>query len=381
MPETYYCILGNTPSLSRAELTRLLPNTTITDIDPTIAAIELDSDELAQNLLLRSGGVVKIARAITTLKTTDEDTINTTITEHLLQQDEGKITFAIAELGRDHLPALSAATIKQSLKTAGKKVRYQETTRHGLSAAVLSHKTVTEIIAIHAQTETLLCQTIAVQNIDHWTLKDRSKPYADRKKGMLPPKVARMLVNIAIGSDQAQGVLLDPFCGSGTILMEAMELGCSVVASDTDTDAVLGTQRNLKWFAQEAGINTEWSVQQADATKIDPQQPIHYLVTEPYLGKPKPQKDQVKNIFTGLHKMYLGAFKHWSKILQPGAQIVIIFPRARASQLGLKEDVTLHKLIDKLDSLGYTTLSEPVIYQRPQASIAREVYHLEFRGT
>lgn len=380
MPQTYYCILGNTPSLSRAELRRLLPDSPLTDIDADIVAISLEDDAAAQALLRRSGGVVKIARALSTLDTTNEDELNEAIADQLLQQDEGKITFAIAELGRDHLHALSAGTIKQSLRKAGKKVRYQETTRHGLSAAVLTHKTVTEIIAIHAQDSTILAQTVAVQDIDHWTLKDRGKPYADRKKGMLPPKLARMLVNIAIGADTAKGVLLDPFCGSGTILIEAMELGCAVSASDTDTDAVLGTQKNLRWFAEEAEITTDWSVQQADATKVRPETPIQYLVTEPFLGKPKPQKDQVKNIFTGLYKMYLGAFKHWSTILQPGAQVVIIFPRARASQLGMKEDVTLHKLIDKLDSLGYTTLSEPVIYQRPQATIAREVHHLEFRG-
>lgn len=380
MAHTYYCILGNTPSLSRLELTRLLPDQSLEDVSEQIVSIQLPDDQTASDLLHRSGGTVKILKQIAILDSVDEEQITTAIVEYLSQLPDPKITFALAELERDHLPMLSASEVKKALKAAGKKVRYQEASRHGLSAAILSHHDVTEVMAIHITNQTLLAESVAVQNIDHWTLKDRSKPYADRKKGMLPPKLARMLVNIALGAEKQTGLLLDPFCGSGTVLMEAMELDCAVLGSDTDSEAVGGAQRNLRWFGEQLESAPNWDVLLADATKVKPEQPVQYLVTEPYLGKPNPQKDQIKNIFTGLYKMYLGAFKHWRTILAPGASLVVIFPRARGEQLGMKQDVVLQQLIDKLDSLGYTTLSEPVVYHRPQAIIAREVYHLQFRG-
>lgn len=77
--------------------------------------------------------------------------------------------------------------------------------------------------------------------------------------------------------------------------------------------------------------------------------------------------------------MYLGAFKHWRTILAPGAKVVIIFPRALAAGTGMKQDVTLDALIDKLKALGYTPLLEPVLYHRPLAVIGREIRVFEFQ--
>jgi len=383
MSHTYYCLLGNTPALSLLELSRMLPESAApTEVQPDLCSVVLTDDQAARTLLERSGGVVKILKHIAELPSVEDRELEHAITEHLLTNPAAKITFAIAELGRDHLPALDAGGIKRSLKDAGKKVRYQETTRHGLSAAVLSHHAVAEIVALDTGNQTtILAESVAVQNIDHWTKKDRHKPYADRKKGMLPPKLARMLVNIALGTSDPDGkILLDPFCGSGGVLIEAIELGLSVRGSDTDTDAVSGTKKNLAWFTQDMESTSDWQVQQADATKVRVDRPIHFLATEPFLGKPKPEKSQLKNIFTGLYKLYLGAFKHWKTVLVDGAQLVVIFPRARGSEFDMSQDTTLEALIDKLASLGYTTKSGPVTYFRPQARIARDVYLFEYRA-
>src|SRR3989339_876444 len=121
---------------------------------------------------------------------------------------------------------------------------------------------------------------LAVSNPDEWAKKDFGKPRSDAKSGMMPPKLARALANIACGqaminnqdtitkqitnpNDQIQNdqcrsvdkisgsvspIIFDPFCGSGNILIEALDMGFSVAGSDISERAVEDTRANLEWL-------------------------------------------------------------------------------------------------------------------------------------
>lgn len=378
----YLFVLGNTPQLSRLELERYFPEAVIDDAAEGIAVLEgeeIDTETVIDQL----GGTVKIGQVLTT---TDAHASNEALTEILAENltklvpAEEKVSFGLAEFGRNHLDALAVEDVKDALVAKDYRARYIDGPRYGLSAAILnSHPKVKEVMVVKTESETLIGLTAAVQDIELWTTKDRGKPYASRRKGMLPPKLAKIMVNIALGSAEASGkVLLDPFCGSGTVLMEAADRGVLLIGSDTDPESIEGTRSNLAWFNQEFGSLAESKVYQADATQLQLSEKIDYLVTEPFLGKPKPNADQIPNIFRGLEKLYLGAFKNWRKLLADNATIVIVFPRALAQTAGLRADVTLDKLIDKLASLGYTSILKPVIYHRPQAVIAREIHVFQY---
>jgi tRNA G10 N-methylase Trm11 len=209
------------------------------------------------------------------------------------------------------------------------------------------------------------------------------KPYADRKKGMLPPKVARMMVNLAVGPNPAKDdVLLDPFCGTGTILLEGLERQINVIGNDLDIESTVGARTNVEWYRDQI-IETlgEATVYNQDATKLllPQSQKVQYLVTEPFLGKPRPQPDQLENIFRGIERLYLGAFKQWRNILAPGARLVCVFPAVLSEHTPGYPTVTLKALIDKLAQFGYTTTSESVVYHRPQAVISRQIYQFEYK--
>lgn len=382
MPTSYYFILGSTPELSLVELQQYFQDTSIAEVAESVAQVAVPEGITSGELMLHLGGVIKIAREVQVLeRDASTDQIHQAIAQQLQNAAESeKITFGLGEFGRNHLPALLVEDVKNRLKDLDKKSRYIDAPRYGLSAAVLLHHTVSEILVIRTSDSTVLALTEAVQDIDAWTAIDREKPYADRKKGMLPPKVARIMINLACGrTPNPESIVLDPFCGSGTVLIEAGARGLEVVGTDLDAESVEGTTKNLEWFKENFGAIFNFRVYQADATRVTTDKKVNYLVTEPFLGKPKPAPHQIPNIFKGLEKMYLGAFKHWRDILEPGAKIVIIFPRALAAQIGGKHDVTLDALIDKLKALGYTPLLEPVLYHRPQAVIGREIRVFEFQ--
>jgi tRNA G10 N-methylase Trm11 len=369
---TYLCVLGSTPELSLAELQSVLTTQTINLVRVDVAAIELESDQRASELMDILGGTVKILKSEQTLTDSSPESITQILIE-LLSQNEGKVTFSVGEIGRDHLPKIELGDIKQQLKEQGISVRYVEAPRSGLSAAVLlHHKQVKEYLIIQTESSLLLAKTVAVQNIDEWTVRDRSKPYANRRKGMLPPKVARMMVNLAT-QGTVGGTLYDPFCGTGTILAEALLMGCHVVGSDLDADSATGSDENLAWLKKTYDVKGQVKVFASDVSQVHPTQfprPIDYLVTEPFLGKQTPKPDQLANIFKGLEKLYLGAFKAWTRILADGARVVMIFPKVN---LG-KHPADLKSLIDKLAGLGYTMESETLNYHRPGAVVEREIH-------
>jgi len=63
--------------------------------------------------------------------------------------------------------------------------------------------------------------------------------------GVLLPRFARALVNLSSAGD---GLLLDPFCGTGGILIEAALIGAQCVGMDVQQKMVLGTSLNLKYY-------------------------------------------------------------------------------------------------------------------------------------
>lgn len=384
--QNYFFQLGNTPELSMAELKAVIGPDFVEQVSDQVATVKLESEERAIRLADLLGGTVKVIKEIEKIESSDIQEIKEIILNHLLLLADGnKIHFGFSELGRDHLEKIDGFDLKSMLNKRGINSRYVEGSRYGLSAAILIHKKkVKEVYLITTKNGAFLGQTIAVQDIDDWTNKDRNKPYFDRKKGMLPPKVALIMVNLAIGDNPVQedrkNLLLDPFCGTGTILIEGLLTNLDVIGSDLDIDAVEGAKRNLEWLAQDYPFTHEYKVIQSDATKIPPQKDkVQYLVTEPFLGKPKPNPAKLPYIFKGLEKMYLGAFKHWATLLDDGASVVIVFPTVTIEDdKGRKRSYSLDSLIDKLATFGYTTLSEPVLYSRPQAIVQRQIYRFRF---
>jgi tRNA G10 N-methylase Trm11 len=203
---------------------------------------------------------------------------------------------------------------------------------------------------------------------------------------MLPPKLARMMLNLGRGAWQAAHAtedtakltsVYDPFCGSGTVLLEALMLNFDVMGSDLDKDSVTGTQENLDWYCETYQQQVNSHVFYSDATNVtldQVHQKIELIVTEPFLGKPTPQLAQLPNIYKGLEKLYWGVFRQWTKILADRAVVVIIFPYVQME----KHTFSLENLIDKLAELGYTPVSEPILYHRPLAVVQRQVWQFVY---
>lgn len=238
----------------------------------------------------------------------------------------------------------------------------------GLSPVILQKKKVTELFLDTPNSN--VYRTVWSHSYHDWIDKDRKLPFVDPKSGMMPPKIARSLINLTPYQGKPQDLIfLDPFCGSGRLVVEACQLGFNVMASDIVQEKIDHTQGNLKALGFQADIFL------ADATHLSEKldKKVDLIVTEPHMGKVDLRPDRVRYVVPGLKKLYLGVLKDWLKILKPGGLVTMIFPI-------LSDDsrtYTTSKIIDDDHLSGYNIKTRGLFYSRPQAKLKREIVILE----
>ena len=126
--------------------------------------------------------------------------------------------------------------------------------------------------------------------------------------GVMMPRMARALVNISCA--QPGNLLLDPFCGTGGILIEAALLGIAAVGSDFDPLMVKGSRQNM----------TESSLLIADATRL----PIHDASVDAVVTDlPYGQSVAIKREDT-VERLYHDTLLEVCRVLRRGKRAVIV---------------------------------------------------------
>jgi len=105
--------------------------------------------------------------------------------------------------------------------------------------------------------------------------RPRKKPFFH--PSAMPSKLARCMVNLSRA--KAGELVLDPFCGTGSVMIEAAFVGCRVLGFDVQRRMAEGARRNLGHF----GVEPEGLVV-ADSRKL-PLTRIDRVVTDPPYGK------------------------------------------------------------------------------------------------
>ena len=305
-------ILGRQPALGLAELESLYGGNSVRSVGEHAALVELADSEVN---FARLGGSVKSCKLLTVLDTTELRAIEKYLLdvspEHASMLGEGKLTIGLSSYGFKFSPVQLNATglnIKKTIrKHSGRSVRLVPNNETALSSAQVYHNHLTaerawELVLVRDGDKTLLAQTIAVQDIDSYTLRDRGRPKRDTRVGMLPPKLAQIIINLAGKHVVPDGAvidpehpttknprttrLLDPFCGTGVLLQEALLLGYEAYGTDLEQRMVDYSRQNLDWLAQKYNFSGNSRLEQGDATSHAWQKPVDIVASETYLGKP-----------------------------------------------------------------------------------------------
>ncbi|HHV23951.1 MAG TPA: methyltransferase domain-containing protein [Methanosarcina sp.] len=144
--------------------------------------------------------------------------------------------------------------------------------------------------------------------------------------GVLMPRVARALTNLS-GIKPGE-LILDPFCGTAGILVEAGLVGARVIGIDAQEKLVKGALMNLVAF------KLDYALMEGDACRMPLKgATINAVVTDPPYGR------SAAILAESLEKLYSSALEEIERILKPGGIAVVVSDKAAAEygeKAGLK---------------------------------------------
>ena len=393
----HWFVVGHEPLLSVAELFALLrpSGTELLFLPPSVVRVTAPLPWSPRELARRLGGVVKIGNELAEQLTEDELLI--LLTENL-KTIGGKIHFGLSWYDKTENQTWQKYVerwgkhIKRELKNAGFAARYIYKNTATLSSVTVTKNALDskgrEFLIVPKETGFAVAVTEAVQPFEELSTRDYGRPGRDDKSGMLPPKLAIMLLNLAT-EQKTDMALLDPFCGSGTILTEALLLGFThLVGCDVSDKAIQDSRQNCKWIQRDKlpDTMTHVTLSQTDVRDLSKKislRSVDAIATEPFMGPPRrgnETEQELRATILTLSELYQSAFSEFKKILKPGGAVVFIFPRFlfRNSWITLSP-----QLIPVLKKLGFvperlipTTLltEEYILYHRRGQLVGREIW-------
>ncbi len=340
--------------------------------------------------------------------------------DYLKELPEGKITIGVSDYseGASRSGAQrEALKLKKILVRHGRSVRVVENKDAALSTATslhngLSGKNPRKVELIKVGDEWY--RVIGVQDIDAYAKRDQARPARDAKVGMLPPKLAQILINLC-GPLEPGSTILDPFCGTGVVLQEALLMGYRAYGTDVSDRMVEYSKKNLIWFFSEHGdqrgasssepcndrrerereemnqykIPTNgvanslawhrWKnfcrISVGDATSYKWQQPVTAVACEGYLGKPMsqiPTEMELKEQKQECGAIIVGFLKNLHGQIESGTPVTIAVPA------WLRPDGGYERLenLDLIDNMGYNVdnkTREGLLYHRDGQVVARDI--------
>lgn len=400
----YFFVLGEHKELSLAEVKSLLQNQgvrfeiinapgsvlIIDTHEPLSFAFKGEERQWAFFLMRQLGGVIKLGAIEKELDFNQLKDWAKELTELILAKTKAdkKIFFGLslyttAALGVNSFKL--GLEIKKYLIQAGRKVRFVTSKESVLSSVVVqTNKLVSEngleIALVANERSVWVGVTAAVQPFAELSKRDYGRPARDPLSGMLPPKLAKMLINLA--EAKPEEVILDPFCGSGTILTEAWLMGYqNLSGSDNDEQAIKNTRENIDWWAHEAKLAPpKIQLKRCNARQLAKcweKKSVNAIVTEPWLGPPLTGREspaKINQLMGELEELYLSTFKQFKEVLKAGGKVVIIVPAFRQ-----KNGWLFLNIGEKIKSLGFQQAGEPLFYAREDQRVGRRIFRAHLK--
>jgi tRNA (guanine10-N2)-dimethyltransferase len=392
----HIAILGRQSGISLAELEALYGADSISPVENYAALVDC-KEPLPQP---RLGGTMKSATVITRLQNSDANQAFTHIQNIIVAYTdekvfEGKIQLGFSLYGfraQKNWLLKKTLEVKKVLKKSGRSVRIIENKAEALEAAQILYNKLTgpqgiELLIIKDGPDVILAQTTAVQDIDAYAERDFGRPMRDAFVGMLPPKLAQVMINLA--KPEPHATILDPFCGTGVVLQEALLMQHSVYGSDLSEKMIRYTRENINWLQEKNHTTAQWYLEEADATNHTWRKPVDSVVCETYLGTPLsslPDHTKLVKIMNEANDIAEAFLRNLANQIAAGTRICVALPAWYAPHApSLRTDSPfLHlKMLDHLSDLGYNRLEfvhaskSELIYHREDQIVARELTILE----
>lgn len=330
----YFFQLGSNKILSVAEIFSIFKKDKpiMRLLSDNILLLDIEREIDVKNLIKKTGGIIKIGLI------ENEIEIKSSLAEIIkkisvwLKPQETKLKYGISYYGKISIdPKKIGMALKNKLREKNINSRWVQGKEKILSSVIVEQNKLiergAEINLIEGEKKIFLGRTLAVQPFKDLSFRDYGRPARDDQSGMLPPKLAIIMLNLA--GIKKEETVLDPFCGSGTLITEAMIQGHkNLIAMDKSDKAVLDTKRNIEWIRRKIDLDIKPDVFQGDASwisRIKDFKKVGKIITEPYLGPQRGKRDFYK-IKKDLDIFYSKIVAEFFEILDKDGKVVMIWP-------------------------------------------------------
>lgn len=384
----YFFILGRNPELSLAEIMSYLERENINllkySINENGLLIEITEKLDIKKLIDQLGGTIAIGEVTSFGK--KDDILKYLESKEIyfgesLKFEYSMINFADEESYDEVLQKVKDKFKKEKLRAFYRSstgtVDLQETGFTSGSPNKIKSRDV--VYFLFKGTDYSFGELNAVYNSNESEKRDINKPIR-REELAISPRLAKILINLS--QVKKNQTLLDPFCGIGAVLMEALLQDINVIGIDIDTSAINGAKRNLLWLKLKYKITTSSQVINEDSREMEIPT-VDGIATEPSLGellKITPTEEKAERMIEDFENLMIDVLNNTKQALKPGQKIAFTSPLIRTHHARKGCDITRIQNNTKLKmhKVKYLkNLNFPIVELRKDSIVGREFYVLE----
>lgn len=384
---------GHGKGLAKAEIQSLLGDVIVDEVDDGFTVnCQIENPT---GLIDRMGGIVRITQVLQSGPASMPLNFEEWIVASMIKEVKvgGKTRFGLSMHPKsEKILKKILINSKQNLKSHFGNVRFVNKDFQNLSSVQAWHENLISNGAIELHLfksvdisntqKWYLTKTLSIQDFEWYSHRDYNRPAKDAKNGMLPPKLAQILINLSQPQDGDE--IFDPFCGSGTVLEEALLMGYSGRGSDLSEKCLENTKINLEWLRNQVSRELPQSkLFQKDATaltKKDLPEGNFVIVSETMLGpnlSKVPTKESLAKIQRDLEILYEAFFSNLKKIIDKPVTMIFTAPYHKDGD----ERIFLPNLPAILNKyVKVIFLSEhsrpSLLYERKDQFVGREIWKI-----
>lgn len=370
----FFFVLGRNPTLSYAEIVSYLKSHGI--------AYEIIS--FKQNFLLLSvgegikfniqdfGGILRIGKAV---KIKSQKQIDKIIDDYFAPEE--KFNYSVISNSNEE----DIGDIENKLKEKFRKEKLKAQIRHGNGGRIKMQegndfemaKSDVDFFLYENDKDTYF--GIIDQKYSYTDIKERDMQKPVRREELaISPRLAKILINL---SQVREGELLvDPFCGIGVIVQEAVLKGINCFGVDRDKYAIEGARKNMEWITSKFKVTGHAKFYIGDSAKMPPIK-IQGVATEPALGelvKKKILDAAAGNYIKNFENLIIPILQRIKTLKAPNAKVVLTMPFIRQFSVNIERiarvvGMQVYQLDDKVQM--------PIKEVREKQHVGREIVILE----
>lgn len=302
-----------------------------------VAAVELkDTKGGYENL----AGVHKVAVSITASPRARLDDIEE-LDDFLHGLDDG-FSFSVSLYSPEGTGAAEYEKVLSTLLSVVREAGFRKANlvrpRNGtevLTREIASRKII-DFIVLRIGGKYWLGVTFYVSDAAQFQVRSKERPVVSSQIS-ISSRLARLLLNLS-GVPKG-GVVLDPFCGSGTILSEAILMGAGCIGVDRDRNRIENSRQNLEWLLRSMKASAKpYSLKVGDSTRLESLMDgvqVDSVVTEPIL-LPRidsaPTMEKAKKMVRNSSRLYSEALYSIAAVIRKGGRVVMVAPSLRTAE-------------------------------------------------